>query len=57
MNCLPKELEEIMTIANSTFMAKGKNLHLIHEGEAATLALSHILKEPSVIAVDEKTNR
>lgn len=54
---LRKESEEIMTLANSTFMAKGKNLHLIHEGEATTLALAHILKEPSVIAVDEKTIR
>jgi len=54
---LKKESAEIMTIANSTFIAKGKNLHLIHEGEATTLALAHILKEPSVIAIDEKTIR
>lgn len=54
---LRKESAEIMTLANSTFMAKGKNLHLIHEGEATTLALAHILKEPSVIAIDEKTIR
>lgn len=54
---LRKESEEIMTLANSTFVAKGKNLHLIHEGEATTLALAHILKGPKVIAVDERTIR
>ncbi len=54
---LKKESKEIMTIANSTFVAKGKNLHLIHEGEATTLALAHILKDQSVIAIDERTIR
>lgn len=54
---LKKESKEIMALANSTFIAKGKNLHLIHEGEATTLALSHILKNPNVIAIDERTIR
>jgi len=54
---LKKESEEIMTLANSMFIAKGRNLHLIHEGEATTLALSHMLKDSSVIAVDERTMR
>lgn len=54
---LKKESKEIMTIANSTFVAKGKNLHLIHEGEATTLALAHILKDQNVIAIDERTIR
>lgn len=54
---LKKESEEIMTISNSTFVAKGKNLCLIHEGEATTLALAHILKDQSVIAIDERTIR
>ncbi len=54
---LKKKAEEIMNIANSTFMTKKKNLHLIHEGEATTLALSEMLKAPNVIAVDERTIR
>lgn len=54
---LKKESKEIMTIANSTFVAKGKNLPLIHEGEATTLALACVLKDQNVIAIDERTIR
>jgi hypothetical protein len=54
---LRKGAEEIMTLANSTFRTKKKNLHLIHEGEATTLSLSEMLKAPNVIAVDERTIR
>ena len=59
---LTKTRDYIMTIANSTFHAKGKNIHLIDKGEAASLALSAILnksdiKKQNVIAVDERTTR
>lgn len=47
----------ITNLANSTFKAKGKNIHLIDKGESAALALSFILKEPNVIAIDERTTR
>jgi len=57
-----KELDQItsdiMRIANSTYSVKGKDLQLIDKGEAATLALSVILKQyPNVIVIDERTLR
>lgn len=51
---------KIMNIANETFSAKGKSLHLLHSGEAACLALSQILNEKkilNILAVDERTLR
>jgi len=49
---------EMMNLANSTYSAKGKNLQLIGKGEAATLALSILLKEQqNVIVIDERTTR
>jgi predicted nucleic acid-binding protein len=53
---LGKKSVEFMNLANSTFRVKHRDLHLIHKGEAATLALASIFK-PSVIAVDERTTR
>lgn len=56
-----KELEkkkiELLNAANNTFYTKNKNLNLIEKGEATTLALSLILKEPNVVAIDERTAR
>ena len=49
--------EEIMNMANTTFYAKNKPIHLIEKGESAALALSLITKEPNLIAVDERTTR
>jgi hypothetical protein len=49
--------EEITNLANSTFKINGKNIHIIDKGEAAALALSKILKEPSVLVIDERTTR
>ncbi|GAG20221.1 unnamed protein product, partial [marine sediment metagenome] len=43
--------------ANSTFNAKGKNIHLIDKGECAALALCSILKTPSILVIDERTAR
>jgi len=58
---LKKIRDYIMTIANSTFSAKGKNIHLIDKGEAASLALSMVLSNQksnsNVVAVDERTTR
>ena len=51
---------EFADIANSTFQAKGEDIHLIDSGEASCLALSKILtdkKIENVIAVDERTTR
>ncbi len=52
-----RKTHEIMNTANSMFIAKKRAIHLIDNGEAASLALSSVLKEPNVIAVDERTTR
>jgi hypothetical protein len=55
-----KETEVLMSIANTTFEGKGKNIHLIDLGETACLVLSKILDErkiQNVVAVDERTTR
>jgi predicted nucleic acid-binding protein len=54
---LKKKRNEIMNTANSTFRGKGKNIHLIDKGESAALALSWLLKQPSLIVIDERTAR
>jgi len=57
---LRQKRNHIMNLANSTFKAKGKDIHLIDKGESAALALSQILKQQnhkSVIAIDERTTR
>tara|TARA_Y100000310_G_scaffold293188_1_gene322600 strand:+ start:2943 stop:3608 length:666 start_codon:yes stop_codon:yes gene_type:complete len=54
---LEKKKIELLNTANNTFHTKKKSIHLIDKGEAATLALSIILKQPNVIAIDERTTR
>ncbi len=58
---LRKKRKELMNSANSTFRARGKNLHIIDKGESAALALSWLLKQktkqPNVLAIDERTTR
>lgn len=54
---LKKTRNYIMNLANTTFKAKGKNINLLHKGEAAALALSTILKTRCAIVVDERTTR
>lgn len=47
-------------IANSMFLGNGKKIELIHDGEAACLALSCLLNEKKVqniLAMDERTTR
>ena len=54
------EKNKIMNLANSTFYARGKEIHIIDFGEASCLALSKILSEKkieNVIAVDERITR
>lgn len=51
---------EILNIANKTFYAKQKPLHLIDMGEASCLALSEILDAKNIknmLVVDERTTR
>jgi len=57
---LEKKKEEIKNMANSSFFARGKEIHLIDSGEASCLALSRILNDKKItnaIAVDERTAR
>ncbi|VVB78883.1 Uncharacterised protein [uncultured archaeon] len=49
--------EEIMNIANSTFYAQNKNIHILDKGECAALALSKIMNCDSPIVIDERTTR
>ncbi|MAH03371.1 hypothetical protein CMI39_01140 [Candidatus Pacearchaeota archaeon] len=57
---ISKKTNEIINIANSTFIGRGKEIHIIDSGEASCLALSEILnykKIKNVIAIDERTTR
>lgn len=56
INQLRRKRKELTNIANSTFRARGKDIHLIDKGESAVLALSLILKD-SAIVIDERTTR
>lgn len=53
---LRKIRDNLMNVANNTFFADGKSLHLLDKGESATLALSKIL-DNSPIVIDERTTR
>ncbi|MDD5193141.1 MAG: hypothetical protein PHF67_01000 [Candidatus Nanoarchaeia archaeon] len=57
VDLLREKREEIMSVANSLFHSNKEEIHLLDKGECATLALSSILKEPSVIVIDERTAR
>jgi hypothetical protein len=51
---------EILEKANSTFIGKNKEIHLIDSGEASCLAISKILEKKkieNVLAIDERTMR
>lgn len=52
--------EEILDVANKTFIGGGKDITIIHFGEAESLSLSKILTKKgidNVIAIDERTTR
>jgi len=52
--------DKMLEIANNMFEGRGKNITIIHDGEASCLALSRILldkKIPHLIAIDERTTR
>jgi predicted nucleic acid-binding protein len=58
------EIEDLdnkfLTLANSTFNGRGKDIHILDHGEASCLALSRILTEKGIdnlIAMDERTTR
>ena len=61
VNKLREIREKLMQIANTTFRAGNKDVHLIDKGEAAALALSTILKQKTgqyaPLVIDERTTR
>jgi hypothetical protein len=54
---LRNKREEIINLANTTFYSDNRPIHILEKGECAALALSLLLKEPNVVAVDERTAR
>lgn len=54
---LRNKREEIMNIANTTFYAHNKPIHIVEKGECAALALSFLLNKTNLVAVDERTTR
>jgi len=57
---ITKETNRLLEIANSTFHADNKPIHLIDLGEASCLALGRMLnkkKIPNLLAIDERTTR
>jgi len=54
---LRQKREQIMSIANNTFFANNKPIHLLDKGECAALALAIIINQPSVLVIDERTTR
>ncbi len=51
-----RETKEILSLSNKTFYYKGRNIKIIHEGEASIIALAKI-KNVRLVAIDEKTTR
>lgn len=57
---IEKADNEMLSIANSTFIGGGKDINILDHGEASCLALSKILTGKgikNVIAIDERTTR
>ena len=57
---ITKKTNEILNVANATFNGDGKDIHIMHTGEASSLALGKILNErkiKNVIVIDERTTR
>ena len=57
---ITKKINEILNVANATFNGGGKDIHIMHTGEASSLALGKILNErkiKNVIVIDERTTR
>ena len=57
---ISRETQKLINIANSTFEANGKKIHLVDLGETSCMALSKILSDKkikNVLAVDERTIR
>lgn len=59
-NEISRMTQEILRDANTIYVAKGRPVHIIDEGEASILALSKLLRDKGIenmIAMDERTTR
>jgi len=56
VNELRVQRNKLMQLANTTFIARGKPVHLIDKGESAALALSQMLNNAPLV-IDERTTR
>jgi len=54
---LNEETEHVLDLTNSLLNADGENIKIIHGGEASCIALARLLKNGTIIAVDERTTR
>jgi len=54
---LENETRKVMSLANNLFEAEGSKITLLHEGESSCLALSKILKNDTLMVIDERTTR
>lgn len=57
---IEKEDNLFLKVANSTFIGRGKDIHILDHGEASCLGLSKILTERgirNVVVIDERTTR
>jgi len=57
---ITKKTDEMLNVANSTFNGERKDIHIMHTGEASSLALGKILNErkiKNILVVDERTTR
>jgi hypothetical protein len=54
---LNEETEHVLDLTNSLLNADGENIRIIHGGEASCIALGRLLKNETIIAVDERTTR
>ncbi len=57
---ITKQTNDLINIANTTFIKQSKSVHLIDMGETSILVLSKILSKKgidNIIAVDERTTR
>jgi len=54
---LNEETEHILNLTNSLLNADGEYIRIIHGGEASCIALGRLLKNETIIAIDERTTR
>ena len=54
---LDEEIKNILELTNSLLNAEGENIKILHGGEASCIALAKLLRNETIMAVDERTTR